>query len=45
MKNLNIPKESFKNNFQIMKQQEVYPYDYIDSFDKFNETKKIFTAY
>ena len=30
-------KEEFKNNFQLMKQKGIYPYDYMDSFDKFNE--------
>ena len=33
-------KETFKNElFQLMKQKGVYPYDYKDSFDKFNETE------
>ena len=32
-------KELFKNNFQIMKQKGIYPYDYRDIFDKFNETE------
>ena len=33
-------KETFKNElFQLMKQKGVYPYDYMDSFDKFNETE------
>ena len=32
-------KEVFKNNFQLMKQKGIYPYDYMDSFEKFNETE------
>ena len=33
-------KETFKNEFfQLMEQKGVYPYDYMDSFDKFNETE------
>ena len=32
-------KEEFKNDLQLMKQKGVYPYDYMNSFDKFNETK------
>ena len=33
-------KETFKNEiFQLMKQKGVYPYDYMDSFDKFNDTE------
>ena len=32
-------KEVFKNNFKLMKQKGVYPYDYMDSFQKFNKTK------
>ena len=43
----NLPDESFKYTkerfekeiFQIIKQKGVYPYDYMDSFDKFNETE------
>ena len=32
-------KHGFKNEqFDLMKQKGVYPYDYMDSFDKFNET-------
>ena len=42
----NLPKESFKYTSQKFKNKEldlmvrkgVYPYDYMDSFDKFNET-------
>ena len=34
------PKETFKNElFQLTKQKGVYPYDHMDSFDKFNETE------
>ena len=41
----NLPKESFKytsevfkgNNLDMMIRKGVYPYDYMDSFDKFNE--------
>ena len=33
-------KEVFKNkHFQLMKQKGIYPYDYMDSFNKFNGTK------
>ena len=32
-------KEEFKNDFQLMKQKGIYPYDYMDSFEKFNETE------
>ena len=32
-------KEVFKNDLQLMKQKGVYPYDYMNSSDKFNETK------
>ena len=43
----NLPTEAFKytnNRFkkeklQLMKQKGVYPYDYMDSFDKFNKTE------
>ena len=42
----NLPTEAFKytsqkfknKKFELMKQKGVYPYDYMDSFDKFNET-------
>ena len=42
----NLPTEAFiytsqqfkGKNFELMKQKGVYPYDYMDSFDKFNET-------
>ena len=41
--------EVFKNEqFKLMKQKGVYPYDYMSSFDKLNEKqlpKKVFTAY
>ena len=41
----NMPKESFKytsevfeeKKFDLMVRKGVYPYDYMDSFDKFNE--------
>ena len=41
----NLPSEAFKftsQNFkdeklELMKQKGIYPYDYMDSFDKFNE--------
>ena len=32
-------KEAFKYNFQLMKQKRIYSYDYMDSFEKFNETE------
>lgn len=32
-------KEEFKNNFQLMKQKGVYPYDFMDSFEKFDKTE------
>ena len=33
-------KEAFQNElFQLTKQKGVYPYDYMNSFDKFNETQ------
>ena len=33
-------KQGFKNEqFNLMKQKGIYPYDHMDSFDKFNETK------
>ena len=39
-------KEVFKNEmFQLMKQKGVYPYDYMDSFDKFNETELLKQKY
>lgn len=42
----NLPTEAFKytsqefrgKKFELMKQKGVYPYDYMDSFDKFNKT-------
>ena len=42
----NLPTEAFKytsqkfknKKFELMKQKGVYPYDYMDSFDIFNET-------
>ena len=42
----NLPDEAFKytkhefkkEQFNLMKQKGVYPYDYMDSFDKFNDT-------
>ena len=39
-----------KRQFQLMKEKGVYPYDYMDSFSKFNDTQlpqeeKIFIAY
>ena len=41
--------KAFKNEqFKLMKQKGVYPYDYMSSFDKLNEKqlpKKVFTAY
>ena len=42
--------EAFKKEqFKLMKQKGVYPYDYMSSFDKFNEKqlnqKKVFTAH
>ena len=43
----NLPKEAFKytseefkaNKFDLMSQKGVYPYDYMDCFEKFNRTK------
>ena len=43
----NLPDEAFKytkqgfkkEQFELMKQKGVYPYDYMDSFDKFNKTE------
>ena len=43
----NLPEEAFKHTkqvfkddkFKLMKQKGVYPYDYMDSFEKFNETQ------
>ena len=43
----NLPNEAFKytynifkqEQFELMKQKGVYPYDYMDSFDKFNKTE------
>ena len=43
----NLPKESFKytsekfknNKFNLMTKKGVYPYDYMDSFEKFNKTE------
>ena len=43
----NLPNEAFKytynrfkqEKFELMKQKGVYPYDYMDSFDKFNKTE------
>ena len=43
----NLPDEAFKytkqgfkkEQFELMKQKGVYPYDYMDNFEKFNETK------
>ena len=32
-------KEEFNFKFQLMKQKGIYPYDYMDSSDKFHETK------
>ena len=33
-------KEAFKNeHFKLMKQKGVYPYDYMDSFSKFDKTQ------
>ena len=33
-------KQEFKNEqFNLMKQKGIYPYDHMDSFDRFNETK------
>ena len=37
MKHLNIQKNHLKNNFQIMKQKGIFPYDYMDSFSKFDK--------
>ena len=49
---LNVPtSEEIKNDkkLKLMKQNRVYPYDYMDSFNSFIEKKlpikKIFTAY
>ena len=36
---LRYTKEVFKNNFQLLKQKGIYPYDYMDSFEKLNETE------
>ena len=43
----NLPEEAFKytkqvfkdDKFRLMKQKGVYPYDYMNSFEKFNETQ------
>ena len=43
----NLPDEAFKytkqefkkEQFNLMKQKGIYPYDHMDSFDRFNETK------
>ena len=43
----NLPDEAFKytkqefkkDQFNLMKQKGIYPYDHMDSFDRFNETK------
>ena len=43
----NLPNEAFKytkqefkkEQFNLMKQKGIYPYDHMDSFDRFNETK------
>ena len=43
----NLPKESLKYTsevfqgkaLELMSKKGVYPYDYMDSFEKFNETK------
>ena len=43
----NLPDEAFKytkqefkkKQFNLMKQKGIYPYDHMDSFDRFNETK------
>ena len=43
----NLPNEAFKytnkefknKKFELMKQKGIYPYDYMDSFDKFNDLK------
>ena len=43
----NLPEEAFKHTkqvfkddkFKLMKQKGVYPYDHMDSFEKFNETQ------
>ena len=43
----NLPEDSFKytnevfkdEKFRLMKQKGVYPYDYMNSFEKFNETQ------
>ena len=43
----NLPDDAFKytqqifikEQFNLMKQKGIYPYDYMDSFNKFNETK------
>ena len=43
----NLPTEAFKytcnrlkqEQFELMKQKGVYPYDYMDTFDKFNKTE------
>ena len=37
---LKYTEQEFKNEqFNLMKQKGIYPYDYMDSFEKFNETK------
>ena len=36
---LKYTKEEFKNNFKLMKQKGVYPYDFMDSFEKFDKTE------
>ena len=43
----NLPDDAFKytqqefikEQFNLMKQKGIYPYDYMDSFNKFNETQ------
>ena len=40
MKPSNTPNNEFKKEqFNLMKQKGIYPYDHMDSFDRFNETK------
>ena len=44
---INLPNEAFKytsevfknEQLQLMKQKGVYPYDYMDCFNKFNDTQ------
>ena len=36
---IELKKEFGDDNFNIMKEKGIYPYDYIDSFERLNETE------